>query len=254
MRVLLLSIFLSLFAVASHAKECQVPGLGRGGDWVKIQELTRAFRCIIAEIEELKRQQIQIVELEEKVAELQRRVPAEYLNDNGKVTVEADRLIGKATIIADSRPSGETLSIPIEQGVIEELCAQSSCHLVLSMTVSGAFAGNTLEKNTVGPCNFSYNAATGGWVRAEGCSGGRATGVDGDGVPASEETGGQIIVEAGQACLLTDTEISTSPGQGASTFGIDRSRGLFLVSAPNRRTGAKRRSQCVLEIFRTGMF
>ena len=85
-------------------------------------------------------------------------------------------------------------------------------------------------------------------------SGGRATGVDGDGVPASEETGGQIIVEAGQACLLTDTEISTSPGQGASTFGIDRSRGLFLVSAPNRRPGAKRRSQCVLEIFRTGMF
>ena len=253
MRTLSLVIFLAFGTTAAHATECDVPGLGRGGDWVRIQELTRAFRCIIDEIEELKRQRLQIRELERAVADLQRRVPAEYLNDNGKVFAKPDRVIGKATISADSRPSGEALSISIAQDVIEELCAARTCHITLSMTVDGVLSNNTSERQSDGPCDFSYDSATGDWDRADGCSGGGVSGTDGDGQPATGDAGADIILEAGQACLLTDTEIRTSPGQGASTFGRDRSKGLFLAAVPDRRPDLKRRFQCVLEIFRTGM-
>ena len=254
MRGMMLSVLLVLLGTTTQARECEVPGLGRGGNWVQIQELERAFRCVIAEIEELKRQQKQIAVLERQVAELRRRVPAEYININGKVTEEQGRLIGKATFVLDSSRSGKPFSLPLAQDVVEELCAEKSCHVLLSLSVSGVFSDEPLLKETIGPCGFNYDAGTGEWTLAAGCSVSGATGTDGDGGSAIAGGDADIILTAGEACLLTDTEIRTRPGQPTVGFGPDRSRGLYVASVPDRRPDIARPYQCVLEMFRTGPF
>ena len=244
---------LSVSAGVGFAEECEVPGLGRGGDWVKIQELTRAFRCIIDEIEKLKKQQSGIEKLEETVSELLRRVPTEYVNDNGRITSETDRVIGKASIILDSRRSGEGSSLPIEQSVVEELCAARSCQISLSLHVSGFFVKEPLEEILEGPCEFSYNPETGAWSRGLGCNGDTLLGFDGDGGANTADAGVDIILETGQACLLSDADIKMMVGQAATTFGRDYSKGLFLIAAPDRRPDPTRPFKCVLEVYRTGM-
>lgn len=253
MRRLFLIMVMTLAGTSLQAEECEVPGLGRGGDWVKIKELERAFRCVIKEIETLKRQQSQIPKLEKQVADLRRRIPVEYQNTNGKVTAEPGRPIGKATITVDSSRSGKTLSLPIAQDVVNELCGGKSCHIIVSMSVTGAFSGTRTEGAVFGPCAFSYDAASGDWVRGAGCGGAAVLGTDGDGVSASESGASNVIMEAGQACLLADTEIKSTPGQGQSGFGPDRTKGLYLIAVPDRRPELKRPFQCVLEIFRTGV-
>ena len=254
MRRAFLTVLISVIGTLSQAETCEVPGLGRGGDWVKIQEIERSFRCLIDEVETLKRQQRQIPVLEQQVAELRRRVPAEYVNTNGKVIFEEGRLIGKATITLDASRSGKGFSLPVAQEVLEELCARTSCHVLLSMTVTGVLSDALLDQSTSGPCGFSYKAPSGEWSLAAGCSAGEATGVDGDG--ASLTTGGaaDIILSAGEACLFTDTEINSRPGQASNGFAPDTRRGVFLAAVPERRPDIKRPFQCVLEIFRTGPF
>jgi hypothetical protein len=253
LRPLIFAMVLSVSAGVGFAEECQVPGLGRGGDWVKIQELTRAFRCVINQIEDLKKQQRGLAELEETVAELLRRVPSEYINDNGRITTETDRVIGKASIILDSRRSGDSSSLPIEQSLIEELCSDRSCQISLSLQVFGVLTEEPLERIVERPCEFSYWPDTGAWFRSEWCHGEKLSGLDGDGSATSADAGVDIILETGQACLLSDADIKTMVGQAATTFARDYSKGLFLIAAPDRRPDPARPFKCVLEVYRTSI-
>lgn len=253
MRTLILTIVLSVSSAMAFAEECEVPGLGRGGDWVKIQELTRAFRCVIDEIEHLKKQQRDIAELEKTVSELLRHVPAEYVNDNGRITAEPDRLVGKASIILDSRRSGAPASLPIAQPLVAELCSARSCQISLSLEVSGASAGAPSETSVERLCEFSYTPETGAWFRSATCYGYGLTGWDGDGDATSADAGENVIFETGQACLLSDADIEIMLGQAGTTFAPDDARGLYLIAAPDRRPDLARPFKCVLQIYRTGV-
>lgn len=250
MRGLVLTVLFMWIGPLAYASECAVPGLARGGNWVQIQEIERAFRCVISELEELQRQQRSITELEKEVAALKRRIPSEYLNENGKITAIPGRLIGKATFVLDASRSGKPFSLPLAQNVIEDLCARTNCHVLLSMRVTGVFSDAAISQAAVGPCGFSYDLRSGRWTLASGCATGATGGTDGD----TSATRSNVIMDAGQACLFADTEITSRPGQDPIRFGPDRSKGFFLTAVPDLRPDITRPYRCVLEVFRTSVF
>lgn len=253
MRVFILACLLLFIAPPTQARDCQVPGLGRGGNWVKIEELTRSFRCIIAEIEALKKQKLKVEELERQVEALRRRVPTEYINNNGKVLVEPDQLIGKATIIVDARRSGEPRSLPIDQVLIEELCGARSCQIALALESSGALVRTSRSGFQQTLCQFLYVPQTGEWTVATGCTNPAGSGIDGDGSTSDDDTGADTLLETGEACLFADADYRILAGQSAPSFLSDRSQGLFVISVPDRRPDLTVPFQCVLEIYRTGI-
>ncbi len=246
MRLVILCVVLLTIAVGAEAKKCRLPS--KGQDFSHLSPTTREFhKCLRAQVEELERRQ---KELEQIILEFQRLIaefPAPYLNDNGTVTVEPGRRIGTANFFLDARLTGGISSLPIEQPVLEQLCAAQQCRLSLAFHVIGFRTGEPIESTSVGPCNFSYNAASGAWIRGTGCSDDALNGKDGNAAAGTGEDGADIIIAAGEACLLTDAAARTT-GASRELFERDHAVGLFLIAVPERRTDGIRRFRCNLEI------
>lgn len=254
MRIVFFCLILGLSAAAAQARDCEVPGLGRGGDWVKIQELERAFRCIIEELEKIRKHQRGIDDLETDVEALLQRVPTEYVNDNGRITVDEGRRIGAASFILGASRSGNPSALAMDQSVVEALCARRGCDMVLSLRLRGVLSSEPVETTVLGPCNFSYDIETGIWRRGLGCTGAAAAGTDGNVSAASDKTGADVILQAAEGCLFTDAPVRTTVGNPGTAFGRDGARGVFLVAAPDRRPDLSRTFDCVLDLYKTGIF
>ena len=246
-RLFMLCLVCFVAASEASARDCSVEKAGFG-DRSLILSMVKAVNCLNSEIASLKRRQ---AKLEKVVAGYERlfgELPAPYLNDNGEITSEPGRKIGRATYILDARRTGGASFVPIKQTVLEELCADRGCQLSLAIRVIGSFSKEPLESTIVGPCNFNYDSRTGAWLRGEGCSGGVLHGRDGNGTAGVGNGGAETIVEVGEGCLVTDAGVRRSVGTDPNILERDHALGLFLVAAPDLRTNGGRRFQCDLEI------
>ena len=177
-----------------------------------------------------------------------------YLVENGRITLAEGWRIGAASFILGASRSGNASALTMDQSVIEALCTQRGCDMVLSLRVRGVLSSEPVETAVLGPCSFSYDAATGIWRRGLGCTGAPSAGIDGNVSAASDETGADMILEAAEGCLFTDAPVRTTVGAAGTIFGRDRARGLFLVAAPDRRPDLSRPFDCVLDLYKTGIF
>ncbi len=247
MRLVTICLIFLVAATAASARDCSVNFRGEGStDRVRI--LGAAVNCLNSEVNALKRKQAR---LEKTLAEYERllgELPAPYINDNGTITAEPGRRVGRANYILDARRTGGAAFVPLEQSVVEELCADRGCQLSLAIRVLGSFSKEPLESMIIGPCKFTYNANTGDWLRGDGCSGEVLRGSDGDGTAGIGDDGADIIVEAGPGCLLADAGVRKSVGTDPNILERDHALGLFLIAAPERRDGGGKRFTCDLEI------
>ncbi|MEM9047499.1 MAG: hypothetical protein AAGC92_02160 [Pseudomonadota bacterium] len=111
----------SLGALPGSASEaCASPYRGVGLAYST--EPRAFFDCLLREIERLKERQRALAALVPEYERLKAALPVAYLNDNGVVTVAAERSIGQATFILTARRKGKPASLAIDQAVIEALC------------------------------------------------------------------------------------------------------------------------------------
>lgn len=236
-----------MMPMAAQARECILPD----SKSIAVNESPpRAFfKCLLAEIRDLKRQQAELARIIPDYRRLMAELPAPYLNDNGKVTVEKGRKIASATFILTARQTGGASSLPIDMDVMLSLCGGTKrCEISLILRKISVFNDRPLKSTISGPCQFDYDPQTGEWIRGEGCSGGVLRGVDGESSAGAQTGGADIITEAGEACLFADADKHRTVGVDRELFERDHSKGLFLIAAPERRTESKARFRCDLVI------
>lgn len=245
--MLILCAILLTAAAEANARGCSLPS---GSSRIIQKDIPQwFFICLLKEIERLKKRQIKLERIISKHERLIGELPAPYLNNNGKVTAEPGRQIGSATFILDARLTGGISSLPVEHSILEQLCTTRQCRLSLVLRVVGFRKGETIESTLVGPCNFDYNATSGDWIRGTGCSGKAMSGRDGNGaVGITSGYGAEVIIEAGEACLLADANARKVVGAGHEFFERDHSMGLYLIAVTERRTDGVRRFKCDLKI------
>ncbi|MCP5074539.1 MAG: hypothetical protein GY947_14780 [Rhodobacteraceae bacterium] len=245
MRILIICAVLLFVAVEAEARNCKLPS--RGGSLTQ-DTASRAFmKCLLNEIKDLKKRQKELEQIVPEYERLIAELPAPYLNDNRTITVEPGRRIGSAKFILDARLTGGVSSLPVEQSVLEQLCAAQQCRLSLIFRMIGFRTGEPIESTIVGPCNFAYNTASGVWIRGTGCPDDALNGMDANAAVGTGENGADVIIVAGEACLLTDAAARTT-GASRELFEPDHALGLYLIATPERRTDGTRRFRCDLEI------
>ncbi len=207
------------------------------------------FRCLIAEINDLKREQRRMQKVIDEYERVIGEMPVEYKNEDGEVTVEEDRPIGNAVFTLTARPGSRASALPLDHEVVEGLCAESGgCTVSLVFRAIGFRSTDPLETISAGPCLFDYNTETGAWTRGEGCGEPlTAAGADNDGALMGDDGGGEVIVTAGEACVLADASVDPSATDGGY-LGKDRENGLFLLAVPSLIETGPRRFRCDLEI------
>ncbi|WP_343082419.1 hypothetical protein [Ostreiculturibacter nitratireducens] len=249
MRLAILGAILFLIgATQADSRECRLPSPRPG---VVSEEIPPRsfFLCLLAEIDDLKKRQEELERIVPEYERLVAEMPVPYLNDNGKVTVEEGRRIGSATFTLDARQTGRASSLRLDQAVIEELCTTTrGCRMSLIRRVIGLRQTEPLESIIVGPCLFDYDAVSGAWLRGTGCSGDAISGKDGDGAVGAKSSGADVVIEAGEGCLMADADIRLAVGADHEILDRDHSRGLYLIAAPERLTTSIRRFRCDLEI------
>ncbi len=241
-----LLICLFLMPMAAHARECVLPSAQPG--LARDVAPRGFFRCILAEIRDLKKKQAELERIVPEYKRLLAELPVPYVNDNGKVSVEEGRKIGSATFILAARQTGGASSLPIDQDVMEALCAgRHRREISLILREIGLFSAEPTSSTVSGPCLFDYDAKTGDWIRGQGCVGGTLRGVDGESYAGAATGGADIITEAGEGCLLVDADKHRTIGAARDAFERDHSKGLFLIAMPDRSEG-KTRFRCDLVI------
>jgi len=245
MRLPCLIIAFVCLAVPAQARECRFHA-GRSTEIA----LKNVVRCVLAEIRDLKAEQARtrrvIAEYERVLGEL----PVDYLNEDGKVTVEPNKPVGSANFLLTSRTTGGANSIEIDQAVLEELCSRrSGCEIMILFKQISLLSSEPLNSISSGPCFFNYASATGEWVLGEGCgTRGSLTGIDGDEAAASSGLPNDAIADAANACLLSESDLGRFGASGERAFVRDHTKGMFLIAMPSRQEQGIRRFQCDLLI------
>ncbi|TMV07768.1 hypothetical protein FGK63_09895 [Ruegeria sediminis] len=247
MRLPILFAVLLLAATQAGARECGYT-TASGYRASRAAPPPEFFACLLAEIRDLKRQQREMERTLRQFERLIGELPAPYLNDNGQITADPGRRIGSATFILNPGQTSSPSALPIDQNVLEELCAPGTCEVSLHFQSFGFLSDTPIQSTIVGPCNFAFDPLTGGWTRGPGCGGSTVSGVDGDGGIGNGGTGADIIVEAERACLLADAGIRKGVGTDHAFFEKDHAIGLFLITAPARRADGVRRFKCEVRI------
>jgi hypothetical protein len=240
MRLILIAF---LFAGAAQARDCEPPEI----DHDRITGLRAFSECLVDEIADLKRQEAQ---LQGKLDDLQKSLassPGELQNDNGRVARLGGGRLTRASFSLTSRTGEGATDLGIDQDSLEELCA-TSCTFTLLLTAEPLREATPAPVFAAGPCGFHYNAKSGVWARGGSC-GGPVSGIDGDGTP-TDKPGGEVIVTAGDACILSDSEPSRSLDVETQTLARDRAKGLFLIADATLWKGAEDRFRCELTITR----
>ena len=246
MRLTIALFCLILAALPARAAECEYTTSTIGDAFA--QQTKEFFDCLVDEIERLKSRQRQ---LEKKVARYERvlsQIPAPYVNDNGKVRSSPNRKIESAKFLLNARQLGGAASLPLDQTVLERLCARQGCQLSMTLRVTNLLNSETRETETIGPCRFDYAPADGDWVRAEGCAGAAVNGTDGNAQVRAGDNGAEVILNIDNTCLLADADLRTAFGSDTGLFGRDTGLGLVLVADSDARPTGARRFTCELEI------
>jgi hypothetical protein len=256
---LALALPLAALAAAPGRAECELPGRGgividRDTGRLLLRGPDGAFlRCLLDENAALRRD---LRRLRDRVGALEAELaatPAPYADRDGRIEAVPGRPVGSAVFVLTARATGRPASLPLDHEVVRALCGRSGgCRLALAEAAEGLRTADPALRLAVGPCAFSYDAESGGWARAEGCSGGTLAGVDGDGAPpapAAAGSGGAIIATAGR-CALADAAAQDAPRPAgaavAAELAPDRSRGLFLLALP--APGGSARFRCELSV------
>ena len=252
MRLPCLIIVFICLAVSAQARECrfEIKSRNTSGIHSGIVLPPTFYRCLLAEIRDLKAEQARIRRI---IAEFERvlgKLPVDYLNEDGKVTVEPNRPIGSANFSLASRTTGGANSLEIDQAVLEELCSRrSGCELVILFKQIGLRSPEPVNWISSGPCIFNYTVKTGEWVLSEGCGArGSLAGVDGDEAAASSGTPNDAIADAANACLLSESDVGGFDATGERALVRDHTKGMFLIAMPSRQEQGIRRFQCDLLI------
>lgn len=245
MKLLVLILLFAFFSAPASARECPSVPANRSG------EVPREFYlCLLAEIRDLQREQQRfrrtIAEFERALGEM----PVDYRNEDGNVTVEPDRRIGKAILVLSARLTGGASSLEVDQAVLEELCSsRGGCEISIFFQAFGVRDTDLTEMVASGPCIFSYTSTTGAWARGEGCDPeGSLNGIDGDNAVAGAGQNSSVIATAGGACLLAESDARRQFVSPSNELQRDHSKGLFLLAIPSRQEQGTRRFRCNLEI------
>ena len=254
MRLPCLIIAFICLAVSAHARECKLDFASSrviSPDFNDGIVLPQPFyRCLLAEIRDLKAEQARTRRI---IAELERvlgGLPVDYLNEDGKVTVEPKRPIGSASFLLTSRTTGGANSLEIDQAVLEELCSRrGGCEIIILFKEISPLGSELMNSVSSGPCTFNYAAATGEWVLSDGCGArGSLTGIDGDEAAAASGFPNDAIADAANACLLSESDLGRFGATGERELVRDHTKGMFLIAMPSRQEQGIRRFQCDLLI------
>ena len=209
-------------------------------------DIARTLRCLVIELDKVKRENAALKRQLDKIADVLTEIPADFSNVDAVVSRVEGRAVGRASFVLSARSTGGPNALPIDQAVLEEVCGRNGgCAVLLGFRRSGLFDNEPRYAHLTGPCQFSYSAGKGAWSLGAGCGDAPKTGTDGDETASSTGERDPVIVEAAGACLLSESAPSQSVGQGDS-FTRDHRIGLFLVAMPSRQPDGIRRFQCEL--------
>lgn len=237
-----LTIFFVFEAVPALARDCRLPLRTEA-------EARDLVNCLLAEIHDLKREQVQLRRLIEEQARALQELPGDYRNDNGIVSRDRNRRLSTATVLFSSSEANSISGIKVAQDVLEELCArEGGCALSLTLRAEGHQASPPRDETITGPCLLNYTSQTGAWLSSGDCGAVEAKrGQDGDGVPTGDG-GAEVIAEAGGGCLLADSNPNIRIGPGNNTLGRDHEMSLFVIAASDLRQNGSGRFRCELKI------
>jgi hypothetical protein len=233
----------------AHARDC-AEQLDFGGVGFT-KEPSRAFYlCLLAEIDDLKRKQVELQAIVPEYKRLAAEVPVHFTNKNGEIDFEEGRVIGSASFILTARQLGGANSIMLDQNVLDGICpSPKGCSVTLTFRRYGIRGDEALETHKIGPCAFEIDTDSRCWICGTGCGSSISiTGTDGDGSPTLQGSGANIIMEAGPGCVLADADVRRSISAEDQSFTTDHAPGLFLIADPSRRLDRAARFECSLEL------
>jgi hypothetical protein len=243
MRLMLTAFFVLAVASNAHARDCN-PADAEGQE---IRGLRAFSECVIAEINDLKRENIELRREIEEIRKSLTSFPGDFENKNGRVTRLGGERLTQASFSLSSRSREGASGLDIDQKALALIC-EIGCSITLSLTAQGLRETDTAPVVAVGPCAFRYNLQSGVWALSGAC-GEPVSGIDGDGAP-NDNSGGEVIATAGGACILADSEPSRSVDPETGKLSGDRAKGLFLVAEPALWKGKENRFRCDLKIAR----
>jgi len=237
-----------LFASPAGARDCQLSFVQDNAP-VKVPKV-EFFECLLAEIEDLKRDRDRLRALVGEYEKALGEVPVHYQNADGKVAVEEGRKIGSAGFVLTSRQLGGAASLPLDPQVVGAVCAPpTGCAATLALRRLGIQGRTALGTDLVGPCQCTFDVATGNWTCGAGCGPeGPVAGVDGNAALLEAASGAETILRAGPGCLLTDSDLQRPAMPGQPAFAPDRSIGLYLIADPGLRSDGATRFDCTLDL------
>jgi hypothetical protein len=236
-------IVVALAAGTANAKDCAPPT----ADKLQIEGLRAFSECVNEKIAALETENARLLKELEKIQISLKKTPGEFLNENGSVTRSGGQSLVQATFIATARRREGPAALPIDQEVLESLCAVG-CSMNLLIEGEALRKGDPGSVSDVATCLLRYSARTGAWSQGGGC-GDAVSGIDGDGKPPGK-VGGEVIASSGGACILADSEPSRSFGTENQLLEGDRTKGLYLIAAPAFFLGTEARFRCELKFVR----
>jgi hypothetical protein len=228
---------------AAHARDCEAPDF----DGKEVRGLRTFSACILDEVKTLKREQAKLLDEIERLEEALAGVPGEIRNVNGRVSRLGGDNLAQASFTVEARVREGAEALEIDQKALEDLCA-IGCTLTLVLSAEGLRPSDPAATVAVGPCLFRYASESGVWARSGAC-GEAVTGIDGNGAPTGI-SGGEIIVTAGEACLLADSEPRREVDPETGILSRDREAGLFLIADPMLWKGSEDRFRCEMKLSR----
>lgn len=241
MRLLLVTLILA--AGTAQARDCEEPYYeGR-----ILKGVGAYVECVNGRLAELEKEKAELQDKVDKLDKAMAGLPGELTSMNGRVTRSGGGALKRASFSLDARARQAAMEMDVDQKALELLCGEG-CSVTLVLTAIGLREDDPTPIFATGPCPFQYKAKSGSWTRRGAC-GEEATGVDGDG-SLSDAPGGDIIVTAGEACLLADSGPRRSVDPEDQPLSRDREKGLVLIADPALWTGSEQRFRCDLRISR----
>ncbi|MEM9426547.1 MAG: hypothetical protein AAGA06_07575 [Pseudomonadota bacterium] len=209
--------------------------------------LFRFLRCLTGEVNALRRENQALKRRVAALEEIAGEVPATFSNFDGQITRVEGRVIARASFVLSARSTGGPSALPLDQDVVETLCARDGgCSVTVGFRQMSLFGNDPKNADISGPCQFTYDAGSGDWSVGEGCEGGKASGRDGGTRTSAQAGPGDVIASSLSACVLAESAPARSVGSGGGGFENDHARGLFLVSRPSQQPDGITRFQCEL--------
>lgn len=208
--------------------------------------MLRTLRCLVNRLDRVQRENADLRKRLSEVEALLGELPSTFANIDGVITREEGRAIGRASFILSARSTGGANALPLDQDVLEELCARDGgCALSVGFRSISLFGNELRAAEISGPCQFAYDAESGDWTIGQGCEGGAATGTDGGSRAGADPVEGAVVATSREACLFTESAPARSVGSDG-VFESDHARGMFLVAIPERQPNGISRFQCEL--------